>query len=219
MLSARVLESCPAVIFIVYTPGPGAESRGYARWLREVDNPFFNAIPGVRHYANWKIEQIIGGAPPEYDYFDFQGLTRAEDLEPVWFNADLDRFRREWVRLWGYTRPVPLAVHAHAYLLRPAPLHPARPPSATPRGFARLAGGQGAVPAGGALAWQVTEVIAKHFAATPSGPWRRPAGADNPLGLDWLTLDYHDSLADAAAGPAAPDAAVTFTARLLAAPP
>ena len=31
-----------------------SNARGYEAWLQEIDNPFFNDIPGIRHYTNWK---------------------------------------------------------------------------------------------------------------------------------------------------------------------
>ena len=68
----------PAVIFIAYTIPPDAEARGYAPWLREVDMPFFNAIPGTRHYANWRLTEVQTAPAPVWDWFDFQGLAAEE---------------------------------------------------------------------------------------------------------------------------------------------
>jgi hypothetical protein len=190
----RTLANCPAVIFIAYTVGADAEPRGYSDWLRRIDNPFFNAIPGVRCYANWRVDTVTAGGPLAWDYFDFQGLAAEGDLERVWFNADLDGFRREWIRLWGYGRPTPLPVHAHAYLMRPtAPL----PEPAT--GLLRLVAGTGAPPAG-VPALRVDGVLSKHFAAGAGAAgagaaWCRPVGDDNPLGLDWMALRYGDATA------------------------
>ena len=114
----RTLASCPQVIFIVYCLGADAEGRGYAPWLREVDMPFFNAIPGVRHYANWRLSGMLEGAPPVWDWFDFQGLSSEDVLEGVWFHPDLDEFRTNWVKLWGYGMTDPPPVLRHAYLMR-----------------------------------------------------------------------------------------------------
>lgn len=91
----RLLENCPAVIFIAYTVPQTAIAGGYADWLVTVDNPFFNAIPGTLHYANWRVEQARAGGPLAWDWFDFQGLAAEDDLEKVWFNPDLDAFRAE----------------------------------------------------------------------------------------------------------------------------
>lgn len=54
----RKLENCPLVIFIAYTVPARAEPEGYSDWLRRVDMPFFNAIPGTHHYANWRLRDV-----------------------------------------------------------------------------------------------------------------------------------------------------------------
>ncbi len=214
MTTSRLLRDCPAVLFIVYTPGPGAEERGYAKWLREIDNPFFNAIPGVHHYANWKVEEARIGAPLDYTHFDLQGLAAANDLERVWFNPDLDVFRREWVRLWGYSAGAPGPVQASAYLMRP--VHQRAVPA---RSFARVSGGIGPAPEDHDHAWRFTETIRKHYAMGTSGDaWRLPVAEDNPLGLDWLVLDYGGDTASLAAAEPPAGATLSFNARLLAAP-
>jgi hypothetical protein len=214
MTAPRLLEDCPAVIYIVYTPGAHAEAGGYEPWLAKIDNPFFNAIPGVHHYANWKMERVLNGTPT-YQYFDFQGLAGESDLERVWFSADLDRFRTEWVRLWGYAGGKPDPVQGNAYLMRPV-----RKSSAAPARFALVTGGVGdAPPSGTGLAWRIEETIRKHFAIGPiSGAWRVPAATDNPLGLDWLAVRYGDSVDDLAASYRPGTESVAFVARLLAAP-
>ena len=205
----RTLGSCPALVFITYTPGPGAEARGYEQWLRDLDNPFFNAIPGIRHYANWQIERVLAGAPLGYGYLDFQGLEAPEDLERVWFNPDLDRFRHEWVKLWGYEGAQPSPLFAYALLMRKV--------QDTERGgtrYARITGGNGEAPRGFDLAWQAEEAIHKHFAGPTEGPWRQSAAAFNPLGIDWIGLEYGES-ADAWRES---EAKLACVARLLAAP-
>ena len=214
MTMPRLLADCPAVLFIVYTPGEDAEAKGYEPWLVRVDNPFFNAIPGVHHYANWKLEQVLTGAPLPYGYFDFQGLVAESDLERVWFNPDLDAFRKEWIRLWGYGLTKPLPIQTNVYLMRPV-----RTPSGQPTRFARVTGGTGAPPAEGDVVWRVEETIRKHFSIGPAGgPWRVPAAEDNPLGLDWLAVTYGESVEGLVQGYVPRTESVAFVARLLAAP-
>ncbi len=208
---ARTLAQCPSVVFITYTPGPGEKERGYEKWLREVDNPFFNATPGIRHYANWEIERVITGAPLGYAYLDFLGLAAPDDLERVWFNADLDRFRTEWVRLWGYQGARPGPLFAYAFLMRPV--------QSTERQatrLARISGGTGPAPAGFDLAWQVEEVVHKHFTGRTDGPWRQSTASLNPLGLDWIGLRYGERADDWS--DAFGEERVACVARLLASP-
>jgi hypothetical protein len=212
--SGRLLADCPAVLFIVYTPGQDAEQKGYEPWLVSVDNPFFNAIPGVHHYANWKIEHVLTGGALPYDYFDFQGLTSDLDLEQVWFNSDLDRFRTEWVRLWGYGLDRPSPIQMNAYLMAPVTIALTEPTR-----FARITGGVGAAPGQADIEWQVSETIRKHFSIGRSeGPWRVPTATDNPLGLDWVSVTYGEDPDSLIKDYERGDETVAFVARLLAAP-
>ncbi len=213
MTQTRRLAASPAVLYIVYTPGADAEAKGYEPWLATVDNPFFNAIRGIHHYANWKLERVLTGAPP-YDYFDLLGLVAEADLERVWFNHDLNQFRAKWVRLWGYGLAKPPPIQANAYLMRPVS-RSNRPATR----FARVIGGTGAPPAGVDIAWLVAETIRKHYATGPKGgPWRVTSDQDNPMGLDWLAMSYGDSVDGLASADAAAGESVAFVARLLAAP-
>jgi hypothetical protein len=213
--ASRLLEHSPSVLFIVYTPGEGAQAKGYEPWLVNVDNPFFNAIPGVLHYANWKIERVLSGAPLPYGYFDFQGLVADADLERVWFNPDLDKFRTEWVRLWGYGLTQPPPIQTNAYLMRPT-----KRSAGKPSRYARVTGGLGTPPEATDLAWRMEETIRKHFSIGPSdGPWRIPSAQDNPLGLDWIGVTYGKDVETLAEDHVPSDGeTVAFVARLLAAP-
>ena len=212
--AARLLADAPAVLFIVYTPGADAVAQGYEPWLVSVDNPFFNAIPGVHHYANWKFDRTLFGAPPAYTYFDFQALAAAGDLERVWFNPDLDGFRTEWIRLWGYGAPSLSAAQANAYLM-----HPAGTPLGTATEFACILAGHGTPPADCDIAWSLTETIRKHYALGKSGaPWRVPVAEDNPLGFDWIAVRYGDSLEALATGYRHGGEDLAILARRIAAP-
>jgi len=214
---APLLEHCPLVIFIAYTVPPEAEENGYSDWLRRVDCPFFNDIPGTLHYANWRLTGAPEGTPLAWDYYDFQGLEREEDLQRVWFNPDLDHFRSEWLRLWGYGRGEPPPVLRHSYVMRPvvAP----KPGRAKP--FLGIAAGQGPVPADleADAVFRVEGVLRKHFAGSGERPadWHRPAAEGNPLGLDWMSLHYADSEAEIRA-PRHPTATLRLASRLIAAP-
>ena len=189
--TSRTVGNSPLVIFIVYTVGQDAEKNGYSDWLVKVDNPFFNAIPGVRRYENWIVTDVVAGGPLEWDYFDFQGIDSEENLEAVWFNPDLDGFRKEWIRLWGYGRPDPAPILRHAYLMRPVkPIEP---------GFEKtnvvITAGKGEPPAQGDGVFKVEGVLSKHFAtggARRDG-WLSSARESNPLGLDWLSVSYGET--------------------------
>lgn len=194
---ARTVGNSPLVIFIVYTVGKDAEERGYSDWLVKVDNPFFNAIPGVRRYENWVVGEVTAGGPLQWDYFDFQGIESDDALEAVWFNPDLDDFRKEWIRLWGYGRPDPTPILRHAYVMRP--IVPISEDAEKPHLV--LSAGRGTPPRQADGVFQVESVLAKHF-ATGGGRgqgWLSPASQGNPLGLDWLALFYGDTPQEATA--------------------
>jgi hypothetical protein len=166
----------------------------------------------VYHYGNWKLKRVFTATVP-YGYFDFQGLVAEADVERVWFNPDLDRFRTEWVRFWGYGMAKPQPVQADADLTRPVVLRSDRP---TTR-FALVTGGTGAPPREADIALRMTETIRKHYAMGPEGgPWRAPAKRDNPLGFDLLAVTYGDDAESLAHVPSGE--AVAFVARLLASP-
>ncbi len=209
----RLLADCPAVLFIVYTPGKEAVAKGYEPWLVSVDNPFFNAIPGVHHYANWKLDRTLHGTPPDYGYFDFQGLAAAADLERVWSNPDLDGFRTEWVRLWGYGAPTLSAAQSNVYLMQPTGT-----PRAVATGFACLLAGQGQPPHDCDIAWMVTDTIRKHYAIGPAAAWRVPASEDNPLGFDWVAVRYGEDFASLAAAYQPGSESLAVLASMIAAP-
>ena len=208
----RHLADCPAVLLIVYTTGPEAEVNGYEPWLVRVDNPFFNAIPGVHHYANWVVTDVLRGGSLPFTHFDFQGLDAEASLEKVWFNEDLDGFRREWIRLWGYGTALPSPMLANAYLMRPS-----QAPTGDRTPFALITAGRGTPPPAD-LTWRVKETIRKHFAIQAGGPWRVPSAADNPLGLDWVAVSYGDSQQALAEAYVSGNETVAFIARLIAAP-
>ncbi|MGR3742609.1 MAG: hypothetical protein ACU0BC_00445 [Pseudooceanicola nanhaiensis] len=208
---ARTLEDCPAVIFIAYTVPETAEPNGYSDWLRRVDMPFFNAVPGTRHYANWRIRSVETGETPVWDYFDFQGLESENDLDRVWFSPDLDGFRKEWLRLWGYGRGEAPPVLRHAYLMRPSAVSDRRSKDTR----LTLCAGTGAAPALGEadIVWTVDSVLHKHFGGTGDGKaWNTPASEENPLGLDWIAIRHGHT------GLSLEGATLQATADLIAAP-
>jgi hypothetical protein len=83
-----------------YTPRADAASRGYDDWLRSVDNPFFNSVPGIALYENWKVHTPLLGTP-DYTYFDLMYIDTAIGIEGVWSNPKVAAFAADWTRQWG----------------------------------------------------------------------------------------------------------------------
>lgn len=182
-------DTATTLILLTYRRLPSFRPGGYEDWLVREDNPFFNAIPGIRLYENWRVDG--GTAVPEgVDYFDLLYLDGPEVLEQVWFDAALTRFRRGWVARWGYGG-TPAPVNANGYLC----LADGGRPIGVGDRLVLWAGTQGE--------WSHTEVLPKHYAfpedEAPT-PWRRPA-AGSPLGARGLRL-VPDGTAAALAGAA-----------------
>lgn len=172
-----------ALILITYTPGPAAEPAKYEPWLRREDNPTFNSVAGIGEYSNWKVlsPQSLG-----WTHFDFLGLAAPADLERVWFSPELNRFRSQWVALWGYGAAGPNAASGYATLF----LRAGEPIRARAR-FVEI---EFDPPEPGGERWQAVEVLRKHWALGPASagePWRRPIGEFNPLGCSSIALTFH----------------------------
>ncbi|MSO64574.1 MAG: hypothetical protein EXQ85_02005 [Alphaproteobacteria bacterium] len=84
---------------LTYTPRADAEDRGYIRWIRQVDNPFFNRVPGIAHYSNWRIVAPVPAA--RFRYFDFMALSGPDAVDRIYSNPEVKAFTAEWRALWG----------------------------------------------------------------------------------------------------------------------
>ena len=185
------------MVFLSYTLPADALARGYERWLREVDNPFFNAIPGTGRYENWRNVECRPADLP-FAHFDFLHPASAADLERVWFAPDLDAFRRGWVRKWGYgaagaapANPANAMGWLAQRLTAPAPL---RAPWCVIAGDAPAA-------AGGER-WRIVEGLRKHYAigaAPPGEPWRTQLRPGQGPGFVAFSVHYADDEAAARA--------------------
>ena len=105
------MERVKDLILLVYTPREDSNARGYEAWLQEIDNPFFNDIPGIRHYTNWKTTSAADCAFP-YSHFDFMFLDSPDCKDAVWGNQDLMAFAQGWTDQWGrYPDATPENMH------------------------------------------------------------------------------------------------------------
>ncbi len=104
-----------AALVLTYSPRDGAEDDGYADWIRRVDNPFFNGVPGIVRYTNWRVIESGGDVP--YGYFDILGLQDLDSFERVWLNDEVRAFTAQWRDKWGAEPGTDSALNAHVYLL------------------------------------------------------------------------------------------------------
>ena len=97
----RDIRSFANMLLLPYTPREDSAARGYETWLRDVDNPFFNSVPGIAHYTNWRV--LIPHVAVPYTHFDFLGLEKpgADAVGEVWGNKDLAEFAAGWSTSWG----------------------------------------------------------------------------------------------------------------------
>lgn len=207
---SRSLHLAKRMIFIPYALPEGAEARGYAPWLQTVDNPFFNAIPGIHHYANWKRDQMQKGDAPDWDWFDFKGISNEADLKAVWFNEDLNDFRKKWLELWGYGSAKRADFVRYSYLFE---LQSCSTVESSPRAVVSF--GTGDLPQGGDLIYRLAGYLPKHFAqpgasALVQDQWLLEHVEPNPLGFDWISVSF--------SGVIAPGAAFSMDASQVAAP-
>ena len=104
------------MILLTYTPRADSVARGYEDWLRRVDNPFFNGVPGIVRYMNWKVVQQAG-ASPGFAWFDFMLIENTVAADRIWTNPDVVKFTAGWRDLWGQgPKADDLSGNAHVYL-------------------------------------------------------------------------------------------------------
>lgn len=179
--------SFDTMVFLSYTLPADALPRGYEPWLREVDNPFFNAIPGMGLYENWRNAEMRP-ADMLFEHFDFLHPETEADLERVWFNKDLDAFRQGWIRKWGYgaTGTTPTPATAFGWLARRL-----TPPAARRHPWLVIAGDAPAKDGG--ERWRIVEAVRKHYAigfAPPGEPWRAPLQPGQGPGFVEFSIHY-----------------------------
>jgi hypothetical protein len=103
-----------SMLFLPYTPRDDADARGYDDWLRSVDAPFFNSVPGIAHYSNWKVAEVLTGTVP-FTHFDF--LLLEGPSAQVWANTRLQDFAAGWLAKWGRDPSnADLSVNYHTYM-------------------------------------------------------------------------------------------------------
>lgn len=109
---------CDWMVILPYTPRADSDARGYEAWLREVDNPFFNGIDSIAHYANWAVGRVLSGVPG-FTHFDFMRFRCEADIDRAWSDPDLLAFAAGWVDQWGIdpTAADP-SVNYHAHVAR-----------------------------------------------------------------------------------------------------
>lgn len=89
------------IIVLTYVIRSDAERRGYHPWLRIIDNPFFNSVPKIARYENWKLAADADANPLLWTHFDL--LHPAKGVEPVevFQIPVVADFAANWSRLWG----------------------------------------------------------------------------------------------------------------------
>ncbi len=110
----RSMSDFRAALVLTYSPRDRAEEEGYADWIQRVDNPFFNGVPGIVSYTNWRI--VEGMAKVPYGYFDILGLEDLASFDSVWLSNDVRAFTAVWRDKWGAEPGTDSARNSHVYL-------------------------------------------------------------------------------------------------------
>jgi hypothetical protein len=162
-----------SMLFLPYTPRPDADALRYDDWLRAVDNPFFNSVPGIAHYSNWKLSAQISGSIP-FTHFDF--LMLDAPFEAVWGNERLGTFAAGWTPKWGRDPDnADLAVNYHVYVMDHWFGHA---PSRCGEMVLGLNPAAEALPAGGEL-WRVRQSLVGQASISNLGFRYGPVEGDN----------------------------------------
>lgn len=125
------------MVLLIYTPRADAESRGYSKWLQDVDNPFFNSVPEIHHYTNWILTNGLSRLFP-YTYFDFMVCKGRTAFDRAWMREEVLAFAGGWTKEWGQfpeATAEAMADNYHVYLcerLSPAVLQKTHTVSFTP---------------------------------------------------------------------------------------
>lgn len=88
------------LLFLTYIPRADVDERGYEPWVRDIDNAFFNAVPGIAHYSNWKVAQPLLGRT-EFSHFDLLFLEKPDGFAEVFGREEVSQFAHAWVDRWG----------------------------------------------------------------------------------------------------------------------
>ena len=104
------------MVVVPHTPREDALRRGYATWLREVDNPAFNRQPGIVRYTNWRVCTPTPAVP--FTNIDMMRLASEEAAVDLAANRELAEHAATWTRLWGRYPDGEDHLNGHLYLCR-----------------------------------------------------------------------------------------------------
>lgn len=88
------------LIVLTYIIRDDAEQRGYAPWLRAIDNKFFNSVPQIGLYENWKAAAPKPAHLP-WTHFDLLHPAKGVDPTEVFQVPVVVDFASKWSELWG----------------------------------------------------------------------------------------------------------------------
>lgn len=88
------------MLLLTYTPRDDVMLEDYHRWLQEVDNPFFNSRPTVKHYTNWRVVEAKVGEQG-FTHFDLLHADSLDGFGGVFGDEAIVEFARAWVAKWG----------------------------------------------------------------------------------------------------------------------
>jgi hypothetical protein len=87
-------------LLLTYTPRADVDLDTYHQWLRDVDNPFFNAQGVVHRYVNYRVVGPVLGQE-NFTHFDILEIEGDGGPDSIFGDGKISEFARDWVRKWG----------------------------------------------------------------------------------------------------------------------
>ncbi|MFD9666301.1 hypothetical protein ACFWAY_32575 [Rhodococcus sp. NPDC059968] len=88
------------MLLATYNISKDRTEEDYDKFCREVDTPFYNSIPGVVRYSNWKVvEENLGSVG--FKYIDFIVVEGDEPFKMFEDNQKIKDFIVKWEEQWA----------------------------------------------------------------------------------------------------------------------
>jgi hypothetical protein len=88
------------LLLLTYSPRADVDLEEYQDWLGQVDNPFFNGLPTVKRYANFRIAAPVQD-DEDFTQFDLLEIEGDGGPDSIFGDEMIAEFARDRVRMWG----------------------------------------------------------------------------------------------------------------------
>lgn len=88
------------MLFLPHSPRAGAVEDGFEQWLRDIDSPVINGLPGVVNYSGWRVDKALQGSPT-FTNFDLMYVAGLDGFDQVYGDPAMLAHEKRWIELWG----------------------------------------------------------------------------------------------------------------------